>query len=78
MKETKGITINQDAEEPIAAEILAQAIIDISTAMARMNRSGLKRRAIVALIHDQSKVTKKNIEIVLSNLDALRKDWCSK
>jgi hypothetical protein len=71
------VTVKQK-DEPVAAEVLATAIIDISDAMKKVNASGLKRRAIVALIHDQSKIGKREIEIVLNNLDCLRADWCTR
>jgi len=72
------ITVKQKNEAPVAAEVLATAIIDISDAMKKLNASGLKRRALVALIHDQSKIGKREIEIVLNNLESLRQDWCSR
>jgi len=68
----------QQNEQPVPAEIMAQAIISISDSMKKLNNSGLKRKAIVALIHDQSKISKRHIEIVLNNLESLRQDWCTK
>jgi hypothetical protein len=44
--------------------------------MAAIDASRLQRKAIVALIHDQSGLSKTNINIVLNNLTDLRKDWC--
>lgn len=70
------VKVKQDDAAPVAAEVIAQAIIDIADGMKAMNNSRLKRRAIVALIHDQSKINKGTIEIVLNNLEALRADWC--
>jgi hypothetical protein len=68
----------QQSEPPVAAEVMATAIISISDAMKKLSTSGLKRKAVVALIHDQSKISKRSIEIVLNNLEALRQDWCTK
>lgn len=65
-------------DEPIAAEIMATAIIDIDTAMKKLSTSGLKRNAIVVLIHDRSGVGKRDIEIVLNNLEDLRAMWCTR
>ena len=70
--------IKPDEQAPIAAEIIAKAIIDISEAMKRFSTSGLKRNAIVVLIHDRSGIGKRDIEVVLNNLEALRADWCTK
>ncbi len=57
------------------AEIIAQAILDISNGMKAMNNSRLQRRAIVALIHDYSGVSKGTINLVLNNLEALETIW---
>jgi hypothetical protein len=72
------VTVRQQPDEPIAVEVIARAIIDISDAMKKLSTSGLKRRAIVALIHDHSGIGKRDIEIVLNNLESLRETWCSR
>src|ERR1700691_1138636 len=77
-RENMKITVKQKDDAPVATEVLATAIVEISDAMKKLNTSGLKRRALVALIHDQSKIGKREIEIVLNNLDSLRADWCTR
>ena len=72
------ITVKQQPEAPVAAEVLARAIVEISDAMKKVATSGLKRKAIVALIHDHSGIGKRDIEIVLNNLEGLRETWCSR
>jgi hypothetical protein len=72
------VVVKQAADAPVAAEIIAQAIIDISDAAKRLNNAGLKRRAVVALIHDVSGIAKRDIEIVLNNLESLREQWCTR
>lgn len=72
------LIVKQDEQEPIPAEIMAQAIIEIAAAMEKLNNSGLKRKAIVALIHDTSGLGKRDIEMVLNNLEALRTTWCTR
>ncbi len=62
----------------IHTEILATAIAQIAESMVRINATRLTRKAIVVLIHDQSKLPKKSIEIVLNNLTDLEKDWLKK
>ncbi len=71
----KKVKVIQDAEKEIPAEILAQSIVDIADAMAIMNRSRLTRHAIVTLIHAQSKIARRDIEIILNNLDLLETTW---
>ena len=56
------------------ADIVA-AIQEIAEAMNVINNTRLTRKAIVALIHDQSKVSKSTINIVLNNLTDLERDW---
>ena len=72
------VSVRQDPQEPIAAEVMAKAIIEISDAMKKLSTSGLKRNAIVVLIHDRSGIGKRDIEVVLNNLEMLRADWCTR
>lgn len=70
--------IVQDKNAPVATELIAQGIIDISEAMKELSNSGLKRRAIIALIADNSYIGKRDIELVLNNLESLRETWCTR
>lgn len=72
------IIVKRQPDEPVATEVIARAIVEISDAMKKLSTSGLKRKAIVTLIHDHSGIGKRDIEIVLNNLDALRETWCSR
>jgi hypothetical protein len=72
------VNVKQQDDKPVAAEVIAQALVDISDGMKRLSNSGLKRKAVVALVHDQSKISKRAIEIVLNNLESLRADWCTR
>lgn len=59
----------------IPAETIAAAIVKISESMRAISATRLSRKAIVALIHDQSKVSKRTIEIVINNLEELESFW---
>lgn len=72
------ITVKQDEEKPVAAEIFAKAIVDISDAMKKLNATRLTRAAVVTLIHDRSRLPKYQIELVLNNLDCLEAHWLKK
>lgn len=74
----EAVTVKQSEGNEVPVEIMAQAICDISQAMKRLSSSRLKREAIVALIKDKSGLTKKVIEIVLSNLESLETTWLKK
>jgi hypothetical protein len=53
------------------AEELADAVRRIEAAMTTIVESGLNRRALVTLIHDDCKVGKRDISKVLDSLEQL-------
>lgn len=61
-------TITPDAE---GAANLAEAISRIDVAMKQLTASGLKRDAIITLLHDSTGVGKRDIQKVLSGLSSL-------
>lgn len=74
----KKLVLKDDPNEPaMEQQVLTRAIADISLAMLKLTSSGLNRRAIVILVHDQSKISKRNIELVLNNLEQLAQDYTS-
>lgn len=75
MKKTKVTVIQKDAENPVPVEIIADSIVAISKAMETINKTRLTRRAIVTLIAYESKISRRDIEIVLNNLDRLEETW---
>lgn len=68
-------TVKRNPTEPEPVEIIADAILRISESMKVLRSSLLTRRAIVCLIHDQSRIGKRDIEIVMNNLESLERDW---
>jgi siroheme synthase len=62
------------AQEP-DGDALAVAIRKISESVAKMTRSGMNRDAIVALIHDDTKVAKRTIVVVLDSLESLARKY---
>lgn len=69
------VEVKQNPENEIPAEVMAQAIVDIGSAMKKLNATRLSRAAIVTLIKDKSGLTKNIIELVLNNLDQLEANW---
>lgn len=67
-----------DGEDPMPVEIIEQSIVEIADAMRKINDTRLIRKAIVVLIHYRSKVSMRDIEIVLNNLEDLENDWLKK
>lgn len=59
----------------VPAEIIATAITDIAAGMKALRNTRLSRKAIVALLHENSKVPRRTIEVVLNNLEELETTW---
>lgn len=69
------IKITQDPDAPVEKPVLATAIVAISEAMKKLEKSGLNRRGVVALINDDTKLGKGLIETVLISLGNLAKNY---
>ena len=73
------IKVIQDPEKEVPAEVLAQAIVDISAAMKKIANSRLKRRAIVVLVKDNtSGVSIGAIQAVMDSLENLEQTYLKK
>lgn len=64
-------------EPPIERAVLATAITDISNGVNALLKSGLNRQAIIVLVADKSKVSRRDIVTVLDALSSLKRDYCS-
>src|SRR5271157_3011824 len=65
----------QDEEAPVEKPVLATAIVVISDAMKKLEKSGLNRKGVIALINDDTKLGKGTIETVLLSLGNLAKTY---
>lgn len=70
------IKVVKNSETPEPTEILAEAIIRVGESFEKLKKNGLNEDAIVVLIHDHSKVSKKDIRIVLNNLRLMKGWYC--
>jgi len=70
-----GVKVVQKDDAPVEKEVLATAIVSISDAVEKLYKTGLNRKAVVALIADDTKLGKGTIETVLSSLLDLRKTY---
>jgi hypothetical protein len=61
-----------EAEAPDEPKDLSEAIGRIDGAMKTLLKSGLNRKAVIVLLHDYTKVSKRDIETVLSGLENLK------
>lgn len=73
--ETQQVIVKQPENKPVAAEIIASSIVDIAESFKRISNSRLTRRAVITLIHEDSKIARRDIELVLSNLESLERVW---
>jgi hypothetical protein len=69
------VKVVQDKDFPLPVEVIATSIEEIAEGMKRLNSTRLTRKAIVTLIHANSKVNKDVIELVLNNLEQLEQTW---
>lgn len=58
-------------DEPQGAEIIEKAIMDLAAGMAALTKTRLRRATIITLIHANSKVPKRDIELVLDDLEQI-------
>lgn len=54
---------------------MAQAIAKIGDTFSALMKAGLKRRTIIILIHHETKVPQRDIELVLNHLEAFKRVW---
>ncbi len=62
-------------ETELDPRAVARQITKMEESLQRIERGGLNRRAIVALIHDSTKLGKRHIEVVLDGLAGLRAQY---
>ena len=58
-------------------ENLGDCIKKLSAGVEKILKSGLNQEAIIVLLHDKTKVSKKTIKNVLGALKTLEMDYCS-
>lgn len=57
-------------------ETLADAVEKISECLSKILASGLNQKAIIALLHDHTKLPKRDIKVLLEALPRMRKLYC--
>lgn len=66
------------SDPPETTEILATAIVKIGDNMKALLDSGLNKRAVIVLLHAETKLPQKTIQAVLDALPQLRSWYCNK
>lgn len=63
-------------EPPINREILAESINTLAKEIQRLDKSGLNRKAIVILLQASTGLRRDDINLVLSAIAQLQRDYC--
>lgn len=63
-------------DPPVTKEVLATAIENIGAAAKALRASGLNEKGIIALLHDGTKLPKRDIKAVLEGLRQLQAWYC--
>ena len=58
--------------------VLAEAIVNIGNAAKKLNSSGLNERAIIILLQAETKLSRRDIKLVLDSLKQLESWYCRK
>ena len=64
------------SEPPESKEILAEAIVRIGESFQKLQASGLNKRAIIILIQAETKLSQRDITLVLDALPRLKSWYC--
>lgn len=73
MKNEKEVrTVIKAGEEPQPIEILQSSIVALAEAFEVFNTTRLKQDTIITLLHDTSKIPKRDIKIILNCLTELK------
>jgi hypothetical protein len=74
---TDGVTRISPREKSERKEFLAYSIEEAANALKKILSAGLNRRAIVVLVAEETKVTRGEINSVLTALENLHKTYCT-
>lgn len=72
---TPSVKVITNEANPETVEVIAASILAIAEGMKAVRKTRLTRKAIICLIHDTSRIGKRDIEIVLNSLERLEVDW---
>lgn len=70
------IKVIKNSEKPEPIEVLAEAIVRIGESFDKLKGSGLNETAVIVLVHDATKISKRDIKLVLDSMRKLRSWYC--
>ncbi len=71
----KSVRLFDDEGLEIGFELLAEDITKLSNAMERIKKTRISRKLLIAILHDDTKMTKGAIETVLDSLELMEKRY---
>lgn len=78
MPSKSSTVVPREGEEPLPVKIIEDAIVEIAAGMRAINNTRLTRKAVVVLLHDYSKLAKRDIEAVLDAMENLEAAYLKK
>lgn len=72
------LKIKQDPEEEIPTEIIAKSIVNLSDGFQKLLKGGLRFETVVILLHDVTKISKREIRNILGELPRLKQRFTTK
>lgn len=70
--------ITNNEENPVEKEVLAEAIVRMSEGVNALSKSGINKKGIILLVHDHTKLPKREIESVIDSLAELKSLYCAR
>lgn len=65
---TAEVVVKQDEIEVVPAEVLATAITKVCAGLSAWNKAGLRRRALIVLLADSTRLSKTTVQTVLDGI----------
>ncbi len=70
------IKVKKSADKPESTEILASAVVSIGKAADKLLASGLNTKAVIVLLHYETKISQRDIKLILDSLKRLESWYC--
>jgi hypothetical protein len=70
------VKVKKTDGKPESTEILASAIVSIGKAADKLLASGLNTKAVIVLLHYETKISQRDIKLILDSLKRLESWYC--
>lgn len=66
----------QKSDPPESKVVLAEAIVNIGNAAKKLSESGLNEKAVIILLQAETKLSRRDIKLILDSLKQLQRWYC--